>query len=86
MKSSHVGTGTSKVEVLNISQHGVWLYVKGKEYFLPYEEYPWFQEARLHDIHDVHLLQGHHLHWKRLDVDLDIDSLEQPDRYPLKYR
>ena len=46
MKSSHVGTGTSAVEVLNISQNGLWLYVKGKEYFLPYDEFPWFRDAR----------------------------------------
>ena len=86
MKSSHVGTGTSAVEVLNVSQNGVWLYVKGKEYFLPYTEFPWFRDARLSDIHDVRLLHGQHLFWKHLDVDLDLKSLEQIDRYPLKYR
>ena len=86
MKSSHVGTGTLAVEVLNVSRHGLWLYVKGKEYFLPYDEFPWFRDARLSTIHDVQLLHGHQLHWKRLDVDLDLGSLERPDHYPLKYQ
>ena len=86
MKSSGVGTGTSAVEVVNISRHGVWLYVKGAEYFLPYDDFPWFREARVGVIQDVHLLHGHHLHWKRLDVDLDVSSLEQIERYPLRYR
>ena len=86
MKSSGVGIGTSAVEVLNISQHGVWLYAHGKKYFLPYVEFPWFRDAKLTDIHDVRLLHGQHLHWERLDVDLDIRSLEKPERYPLKYR
>lgn len=27
-----------------------------------------------------------HLHWPALDVDLCIESLEQPDRYPLIYK
>jgi hypothetical protein len=85
MKLSSVGPSTSRVEVLNVSSHGIWLYVKGKEYFLPYEDFPWFKEARLSQIHRVKLLHGHHLHWDDLDVDLDLDSLEHPSHYPLKY-
>jgi hypothetical protein len=77
------GITTSAVEVLNISIHGLWLYVKGKEYFLPYDEYPWFKKARLFEIHDVKLLHGEHLHWRKLDVDLALESLEHPEKYPL---
>lgn len=86
MRSSSVGIGTSAVEVLNIAAHGLWLYAKGKEYFLPYEEFPWFQDARLSQIHRVRLLRGHHLRWDALDIDLDLESLERPDRFPLTYR
>ena len=85
MKSSSAGISTSKVEVVNISPHGIWLYVKGKEYFLPYKDFPWFKEARISEIYKVKLFRGHHLHWVDLDVDLDLDSLEHPDRYPLRY-
>jgi hypothetical protein len=85
MRSSNAGTSTSKVEIVNISPHGIWLYVKGKEYFLPYKEFPWFKDARISEIYQVKLFRGHHLHWSDLDVDLDLDSLEHPDRYPLKY-
>ena len=85
MKSSSVGTNTSGVEVLNISTNGIWLYVRGKEYFLPYADFPWFKNARLSEIRNVRLLHGHHLSWEDLDVDLDLDSLEHSDRYPLKY-
>lgn len=86
MKSSGVGTGTSAVEVLQVSSSGVWLYVKGKEYFLPYDEFPWFRNARLSQLHRVRLLCGRHLRWDALDVDLDLESFEDLDRYPLKYR
>ena len=85
MRSSSVGTSTSEIEVLNISARGVWLYVKGKEHFLPYEDFPWFKDARVSEIHHVRLLHGHHLHWADLDVDLDLDSLKHLERYPLKY-
>lgn len=85
MRSSSAGTGTSAVEVLNISANGIWLYAKGKEYFLSYADFPWFKDACLSEIHRVQLLHGHHLRWDDLDVDLDLDSLGHPERYPLKY-
>jgi hypothetical protein len=80
------GTGTSSIEVTHISIHGIWLYVKGKEYFLPYEDYPWFKEARLSEIHDVQLLHDNHLHWPKLDVDLSLSCLDHPEHYPLMYQ
>ena len=86
MKSQQPGARTLDVEVANIDSHGVWLYVRGAEYFLPYEEYPWFKDARLADIIDVRLLHKDHLHWPALDVDLSVKSLRDPDSYPLIYR
>ncbi len=73
------------LEVVSVSPHGIWLYVRGKEYFLPYEEFPWFKDARLSDIYSVRLIHGRFLRWEALDVELALDSLDHPDRYPLKY-
>ena len=70
-------------EVTNIDTHGFWLLVRGKEHFLPYEEYPWFRDARVRDILNVGLVNKDHLHWPALDVDLSVDSLENPEAYPL---
>ncbi len=39
------GAATSEVEVTNISKHGFWLLVEGRELFLPFEEFPWFKQA-----------------------------------------
>ena len=86
MRSTELGKRTSKAEVVNISSQGVWLSVRNKEYFLPYEEFPWFKEANIAAIQDVDLIHGHALHWKKLDVDLSLDSLEHPEHYPLKYQ
>ncbi len=77
---------STSVEVANISPHGVWLLVRQKEYFLPYKEFPWFQDARLAEIHRVQLVHGRFLRWEDLDVELALESLEHPERYPLKYR
>jgi hypothetical protein len=71
------------VSVENITSFGIWLFVKGKEYFLDYHTYPFFQHKTIEDIQNVRLLHGFHLHWPNLDVDLEIDNLENPEKYPL---
>ncbi|HSN75296.1 MAG TPA: DUF2442 domain-containing protein [Anaerolineae bacterium] len=71
--------------MLNISQHGFWLLVHGKEYFLAFDDFPWFRNATIVDILAVELPQPDHLYWPALDVDLHLDSLEHPERYPLVY-
>jgi hypothetical protein len=85
MNSSNVGGSISVVEVTNISPHGLWLFVEGREYLLPFEKFPWFTDARLRDILDVQLLHGFHLHWPRLDIDLELASLDDPEKFPLVY-
>ena len=32
-------------EVTNISAHGLWLLIDGREIFLPFDEFPWFKLA-----------------------------------------
>ena len=70
-------------EIENISTHGIWMFLGGKEYFLDYDQFPWFKKATVEQICDVKLLHGFHLYWEALDVDLDIESLEKPENYPL---
>ncbi|MCD6311796.1 MAG: DUF2442 domain-containing protein [Elusimicrobia bacterium] len=85
MKLSKNGKSTSKVEVTNISEHGFWLLLKGREYFIPFKKYPWFKNAKISSIIDVKLFHSHHLYWPKLDVDLTTEILGNPDRYPLTY-
>jgi len=70
--------------VENITPFGVWLFVKEKEYFLSYSEYPYFKDQTVKDIHNVELVHERHLYWPNLDVDLEIDNLDNPEKYPLK--
>ena len=78
------GTSTSRVEIANISPHGFWILVDDRELFLPFEDFPWFKNASVAQITSVQRPQPHHLYWPELDVDLTVDSIEHPDRYPLK--
>jgi hypothetical protein len=86
MKSQALGNGTSDVEVTNISQHGFWLLLGNRELFLPFSDFPWFKGASISAILNVEWPQPHHLYWPDLDVDLAVESIEQPGRYPLVSR
>ena len=77
------GLSVSKPEITHISEHGFWLLVNGAEYFVPFEKFPWFRDAKESQIREVELLHGSHLYWPALDVDLSLAIIEQPENYPL---
>jgi hypothetical protein len=60
--------------------------VNDREYFLPSANFPWFKKAAIADVCKVKLLHGYYLYWPCLDVDLEVSSLEQLEKYPLVYR
>ena len=80
------GTTTSAAEVTNISGHGFWILLDGRELFLPFDEFPWFRDATVAEITELERPRPEHLRWPRLDVDLTVDSIEHPERYPLTDR
>ena len=83
MKSETLGTDISEVEVTQISRHGIWLLLQEKEYFLSFENFPWFKDANVAAIQNVVLLNEHHLYWPELDVDLAVESINHPAEFPL---
>lgn len=85
MKLQTRGINTSKIEVSSIDSHGFWIFIKGREYFLSYKDYPWFKNVKISDIINVELLHEFHLYWASLDVDLDLRSIEDPANATLVY-
>jgi hypothetical protein len=83
MKSETLGSATSEVEVTQISTHGIWLLLHEKERFLSFEDFPWFKLASVSAIHNVEHLNEHHLYWPDLDVDISVQSIENPSSFPL---
>ncbi len=80
------GKTTSRAEVTNVSEHGIWLLVDAREHFLPFIQFPWFREAAVSSLFRVKVAGPGHLHWPDLDVDLAVDSIEHPERFPLVSR
>lgn len=83
MKSARPGLNTSLVEVTNISKHGFWLLLEDEELFLPFSDFPWFQKASVGSILNVELPSSNHLYWPELDVDLAVESIRYPEKFPL---
>jgi hypothetical protein len=86
MKSRSRGAGTSSVEVTAITEDGFWLLLDGRELFVSFAEFPWFEGAPAEAVSTVERPDPHHLRWPVIDVDLSVASIEHPERYPLKAR
>ena len=80
------GAGILEVEVTNVSKHGFWLLLGNEELFVPFSEFPWFKEAPISKILHVEYPHSHHLHWPDLDVDLAVESIRHPEKFPLLAR
>ena len=83
MKSATLGKRTSGAEVTNISRHGFWLLVAEEELFVSFKEFPWFKDASVSEILKVEWPQPHHLYWPGLDVDVAVESIRHPEKFPL---
>ena len=86
MKSPKRGKATLPAEVTHVSPNGIWMIVDETEYFLPYDTYPWFRSATIHQVMNVARPSPSHLHWPDLDADVEVECLQRPEAYPLVYR
>ena len=71
------------VNVLMINAQGIMISVGGQDFFLSYNRIPWMREASIKDVLDVQMCGNEAIEWPSLDIDLEIDSLRHPERYPL---
>ena len=83
MSSCAHGDNTSVVEVTNISAHGLWLFIHGSEVFLSYRDFPFFYDQTVKAIASVDEVSPGHFFWPELDVDLTLEMIEHPARFPL---
>ena len=83
--SSLRGISTSHSEVSAICAIGFWLIVDDKEFFVPFADYPVFKQAAVDQVFGFIQLSPTQFHWPQLDVDIELDALAHPERYPLKW-
>lgn len=84
MSSQPPGINTSPAEITNISSNGVWLLSNDREFFMSYDDFPWFKDVPIGKILKVEEPTPGHFYWPDLDVDIGIETIEHPERFPLK--
>ncbi|MBQ4407960.1 MAG: DUF2442 domain-containing protein [Bacteroidales bacterium] len=69
-----------------INNQGIMISVAGNDYFLSYNRVPWLKDATVRNILNIKMLGKNAVEWPDLDVDLEVESLKHPERYPLVMR
>ena len=86
MNLEKLGNDISLSEVTNIIHLGFWLLVDDQEYFVPFADYPAFRQATVSQIYAVQRLSPTQFYWPELDIDLELEALEHPERFPLIFQ
>ena len=77
------GANTSVAEVTHISKNGFWLLLDDEELLLPFSDFPWFRQATIEQLTTIEWPSADHLYWLMLDVDLSVESIRCPEKFPL---
>ena len=78
-----LGTVTLGAEVTNVSKHCFWLLLGDEEIAVPFSEFPWFKKATIEQLSEVQRPAENHLYWPQLDIDLSLESIRNPENFPL---
>lgn len=70
----------------NSRTFGFWLLVADREYFVPFADYPDFRSANVAQIYRLESPSPTQLYWPDLDIDIDLNALAEPERFPLVFK
>jgi hypothetical protein len=85
-RSKKPGAATFRVEVGDFTPQGFWIVVGEQRMFIDFEDFPWFTNAPEAAIRNVERPSFSHLYWPELDIDLDIQSVTAPEKFPLIWK
>lgn len=77
---------TGTVEISGVTAEGIRICIDGRERFMPFERFPWFKDATIAQILNVEHEFEDDLRWPDLDIDLHVESIDHPERFPLVWR
>ncbi len=78
-----ISYNTYSLDMINISLFGIWILCNNSEYFLSFEDFPMFRKSSIEDLFDCKMLSANHIYWESLDIDLTLEMIENPARFPL---
>ena len=71
--------------IAELTEDGFWLVLDDRRIFVDFREFPWFRGRSREELQNVEHPFPDELRWPELDVDLTVDSLLHPERYPLRF-
>jgi hypothetical protein len=69
-----------------VSAHCFWILLGDEELAVPFSEFPWFKKATIEQLSDVQRPTEDLLYWPQLDIDLAVQSIRDPEAFPLVSR
>ena len=76
---------TGNIQITNIERDGFWILFPDNEYFVSFDRYPPFKQAKIEQIFNFRYDEDE-IRWIDLDVDIEIEALKHPENYPLIFR
>lgn len=73
-----MGIFLKSAKVTSINSLGFWIKCNDEELYLPFVEFPWFENATVPQICKVRYVSSTRLYWPELDLDFTIESLRNP--------
>ncbi len=81
--TSNDNLSNTSVSVSMINAQGIMLSVLNHDYFISYNRIPWMKDAPIRSVLNVQMCGTEAIEWPELEVDLEIESLQHPEKYPL---
>ena len=78
-----LSTSGNETRFLGTTDEGMAVLVKGKEFFLRYTDFPWFEYCEIRELRDV-TADRWGVYWNAIGIDLPIKALEAPGKFPVK--
>ena len=78
-----ISTSRNKTRFLGTTGDGMAVLVNGKEFFLRYADFPWFEYCGASELRDV-TSDRWGVYWNAIGVDLPIEAMEHPEQFPEK--
>jgi hypothetical protein len=86
MRSTKHGTNILTSNITSITHFGFWVLNEDKKYFISFTDYPAFKDVSVDKIFNLKIVSPGQLHWPDIDIDIEIDALENPHRFPLSHK
>lgn len=79
-----INTSENKTCFLGTTDEGMAVLVNGKDFFLRYADFPWFEYCGATELRDV-TADRWGVYWNTIGIDLPIEALEHPNSSPKRF-